>query len=118
MKKKEKGITRERKRDQGLYTIHVAAELVSVHPQTLRLYERLGLVKPQRTRGKIRLYSDENIDRLQQIQQFTQARRVNLAGVEIILNMLEEMDQMKRQMEEEMEKMHKEMEEEFKNNFL
>lgn len=118
MRKKGKGIIRERKRSEGLYTIQVAAGLVSMHPQTLRLYERLGLLKPQRTRGKVRLYSDENIDRLQQIQQFTQDRGVNLAGVEIILNMLEEMDQMKRQMEEEMEKMHKEMEEEFKNNFF
>lgn len=81
------------------YVISVAAARVGVHPQTLRLYERVGLVKPAR-RGSNRLYSDDDIERLRQIQRLTQEMGVNLAGVEIILNLLEQINQLQAELEE------------------
>jgi len=92
--------------DEPLYTISIAARLVRpdrpeepIHPQTLRMYEKLGLVTPKRV-GKNRLYSDHDIQRLRQIQRFTQDMGVNLAGVEVILQLLERMEQMQQEMEE------------------
>ena len=92
--------------DEPLYTISIAARLVRperpdepIHPQTLRMYEKLGLVTPQRV-GKNRLYSDRDIQRLRQIQRFTQDMGVNLAGVEVILQLLERMEQMQREMDD------------------
>ena len=79
------------------YVISVAAERVGMHPQTLRLYERAGLVKPAR-RGSNRLYSDWDIERLRQIQRLTQDMGVNLAGVEIILNLLEQINQLQEEL--------------------
>lgn len=84
--------------DEPVYVISVAADLVSMHPQTLRLYERVGLVKPAR-RGSNRLYSERDIDRLRQIQRLTQDMGVNLAGVEIILNLLEQINQMQDELD-------------------
>jgi len=84
-----------------VYVISVAARLVEMHPQTLRLYERAGLVKPARTANNIRLYSDEDIERLRQIQRLTRVG-LNLAGVEMVLELLERMDAMRRELEEEM----------------
>ena len=91
--------------DEPLYTISIAARLVRrekpeepIHPQTLRMYERLGLVTPQRV-GKNRLYSDQDIERLRRIQNLTQEMGVNLAGVEIILEMLERMERMQVEMD-------------------
>lgn len=81
------------------YVISIAAERVGMHPQTLRLYERAGLVKPAR-RGSNRLYSDWDIERLRQIQRLTQDMGVNLAGVEIILNLLEQISQMQLEIEQ------------------
>jgi len=98
--------------DEPLYTISIAARLVRperpdepIHPQTLRMYEKLGLVTPQRV-GKNRLYSDRDIQRLRQIQRFTQEMGVNLAGVEVILQLLGRMEQMQREMDEMRERMH------------
>jgi MerR family transcriptional regulator, heat shock protein HspR len=85
--------------EDAVYVISVAAELVGMHPQTLRLYEREGLVKPKR-RGAMRLYSDWDIERLRQIQRLTQEMGVNLAGVEIILNMRQQLEEMLRELEE------------------
>jgi MerR family transcriptional regulator/heat shock protein HspR len=79
---------------EPVYVISIAAKMVDMHPQTLRLYERLGLVKPAR-HGLNRLYSDEDIARLRQIQRLTQDMGVNLAGVEVILNLLEKIEEMK-----------------------
>lgn len=101
-------------KNKPLYMIGVAAELVGIHPQTLRIYEKIGLVKPNRSSGKTRLYSQEDIEKLKKIHYLTQDLGVNLAGVEVILDMLEKMDLMKKQIEEEMEKMKKEMEDEIK----
>ena len=82
-----------------VYVISVAAERVGMHPQTLRLYERVGLLKPHR-RGPTRLYSDWDIERLRQIQRLTQEMGVNLAGVEIILNLLEQINQLSSELEQ------------------
>jgi MerR family transcriptional regulator/heat shock protein HspR len=80
--------------------ISVAAQLTGLHPQTVRLYERLGLVSPQRINNKNRLYCQSDIERLLQIRRFTQDMGVNLAGVEIILDLLEKMDRLQHEMEE------------------
>ena len=84
--------------DEPCYIISVAAKLVRMHPQTLRYYERLGLIRPARSDGKIRLYSVRDIDRLQQIHAYISDLGVNLAGVEVILKMTEQMAEMERQM--------------------
>ena len=81
------------------YTISAVAELFEIHPQTLRLYEREGLLKPSRSEGNTRLYEDADIERLEIILSLTRDLGVNLAGVEIILNMREKMDQMQREFE-------------------
>lgn len=98
-------------RTTPVYTISVAAEMVEMHPQTLRLYERVGLLSPKRTASNVRLYSDEDIGRLRQIQRLTQVG-LNLAGVEMVLNLLERMEAMRRELEEEMARREAEMEEE------
>ena len=85
---------------KGRYTISVVAERFNVHPQTLRLYEREGLLTPTRTKGNTRLYSEDDIDQLDLILSLTRELGVNLAGVEIILNMRSKMDAMQRQMRE------------------
>src|SRR5213079_3689610 len=81
------------------FTISAVAEEFDVHPQTLRLYEREGLLKPSRSDGNTRLYTDEDIERLEVILKLTRDLGVNLAGVEIILNMREKMSEMQRQIE-------------------
>lgn len=90
-----------RNESQPVYMIGVAAQLSGVHPQTLRQYERIGLVKPQRVGAKNRLYSEFDIQQVRRIQRLTQELGVNLAGVEIILRLLEEMDEQRRDMEEQ-----------------
>ncbi len=81
----------ERKEDRALYVISVAAELAGVHPQTLRIYERKGLVEPQRTVGRSRRYSDRDIRRLQRIQELT-TEGVSLAGVKRIIALEEKLE--------------------------
>jgi MerR family transcriptional regulator/heat shock protein HspR len=81
----------EAPKDEGCYIISVAARLVNMHPQTLRYYERLGLMKPSRSSGKIRLYSAKDVERLKQIHSYVDDLGVNLAGVEIIMNLTERM---------------------------
>ena len=85
-------------RDLGLFVISVAAELAGVHPQTLRMYERKGLVKPQRTEGRARRYSQEDIERVRVIQWLTQEHGINLAGVEMLIDMNARMAEMQRQL--------------------
>ena len=82
------------------YMISAVAEQFQIHPQTLRLYEREGLLKPSRSEGNTRLYTDEDLERLEVILKLTRDLGVNLAGVEIILNMRERMAEMQRQMEQ------------------
>jgi len=81
------------------YTISAVAEIYDIHPQTLRLYEREGLLKPSRSVGNTRLYEDADLERLEIILSLTRDLGVNLAGVEIILNMREKMDAMQREFE-------------------
>ena len=86
--------------ERAVYIISVAAELAGVHPQTLRIYERKGLLQPQRTSGNTRRYSERDIARLQLIQELTQRRGVNLAGVKLIMEMQAELDAMRQRTDE------------------
>jgi MerR family transcriptional regulator/heat shock protein HspR len=87
------------KRKGRTYTISAVATQYDIHPQTLRLYEREGLLKPSRSEGNTRLYTDSDLERLEVILSLTRDLGVNLAGVEIILNMREKMDAMQREFE-------------------
>jgi MerR family transcriptional regulator, heat shock protein HspR len=96
------------------YMISVAADLVGMHPQTLRIYEQKGLVRPKRTPGNTRLYSERDVERLRLIQRLTGELGLNLAGVEVVLRMQDEIDRLRRQVErlerqvrEEVERVHK-----------
>jgi len=80
--------------DEPCYIISVAARLVNMHPQTLRYYERLGLIEPSRTQGKIRLYSRQDVERVKLIHGYVNDMRVNLAGAKAILNLTERMSEM------------------------
>ena len=86
----------ERHEDRAVYIISVAAELAGVHPQTLRIYERRGLLRPKRTSGNTRRYSERDIARLQMIQELTQRQGVNLAGVKAIMDMQVEIEELRR----------------------
>jgi MerR family transcriptional regulator, heat shock protein HspR len=86
--------------DEPRYVISVAAQLLQVHPQTLRLYEREGLIEPGRSRGRIRLYSDHDIERLRMMQRLTNDLGVTLAGAEVILNMREVILDLQQQLAE------------------
>ncbi|HJQ31799.1 MAG TPA: helix-turn-helix transcriptional regulator [Pyrinomonadaceae bacterium] len=88
-----------KRRKGGTYTISAVATQYEIHPQTLRLYEREGLLKPSRSEGNTRLYTDSDLERLEVILSLTRDLGVNLAGVEIILNMREKMDAMQREFE-------------------
>jgi MerR family transcriptional regulator/heat shock protein HspR len=89
-----------KKRSKAAYMISSVAEQYEIHPQTLRLYEREGLLAPSRSDGNTRLYTDEDLERLEVILKLTRELGVNLAGVEIILNMREKMEAMQRQITE------------------
>ncbi|HKZ51150.1 MAG TPA: MerR family transcriptional regulator [Dehalococcoidia bacterium] len=89
-----------RAEDQPCYVISVAARMVGVHAQTLRYYERAGLLSPSRSRGRIRLYSQSEIERLRQIQRLINDLGVNLAGAEVILRLTERLQQREAEMEE------------------
>ncbi len=91
---------RGRKRAKAGYMISAVAELYKLHPQTLRLYERVGLLKPSRSQGNTRLYTDQDLERLEIILTLARDMGVNLAGIEIILNMREKMTEMEKQMQE------------------
>jgi MerR family transcriptional regulator/heat shock protein HspR len=83
-----------------VYIISVAAELAGVHPQTLRIYERRGLLRPARTAGNTRRYSEWDIHRLRLIQELTQKHGINLAGVKMIMGLQADVDRMRRQLDE------------------
>jgi len=103
--------TRRRKPDQRYVMISVVAERYSIHPQTLRLYEREGLIKPVRSAGNTRLYDEESIRRLEIILTLTRDLGVNLAGVEVILNMREQMERMQGEVERLLEHVKRQAEE-------
>jgi len=85
--------------DRPRYMISVAADLVGMHPQTLRIYESKGLIRPKRTSGNTRLYSESDVERLRTIQQLTTELGLNLAGVEQVLHMQDEITRMQRRLE-------------------
>jgi MerR family transcriptional regulator/heat shock protein HspR len=89
----------KKKASRAGYMISAVAEMHEVHPQTLRLYERVGLLKPSRSEGNTRLYTESDLERLEVILTLTREMGVNLAGIEIILNMREKMAEMQHQME-------------------
>ncbi|HEV3218189.1 MAG TPA: helix-turn-helix transcriptional regulator [Candidatus Acidoferrales bacterium] len=89
-----------RKKARAGYMISAVATLYKIHPQTLRLYERLGLLKPSRSQGNTRLYTDTDLERLEVILNLAREMGVNLAGIEIILNMRDKMNGMQLQMEQ------------------
>jgi MerR family transcriptional regulator/heat shock protein HspR len=94
---------------KAYYMISAVAQKYNIHPQTLRLYEREGLLKPSRTEGNTRLYSDEDLEQLETILSLTRDLGVNLAGVEIILNMRRRIEQMQREVNEFMQYVKREM---------
>ena len=85
--------------DRPRYMISVAAELVGMHPQTLRIYEAKGLIRPKRTAGNTRLYSEADVERLRLIQQLTTDLGLNLAGVEQVLRLEDELQRMRRRLD-------------------
>ena len=101
--------SRAKKKGPVGYMISAVAEKYSLHPQTLRLYERQGLLKPSRSEGNTRLYTPGDLDRLEVILTLTREMGVNLAGIEVILNMREKMQQMERQMKDFVRLMQEEM---------
>jgi MerR family transcriptional regulator/heat shock protein HspR len=103
--------TRRRKPDQKFVMISVVAERYAIHPQTLRLYEREGLIKPARSAGNTRLYDEEAIRRLEIILTLTRDLGVNLAGVEVILNMREQMEKMQGEVDRLLEFVKRQVEE-------
>jgi MerR family transcriptional regulator/heat shock protein HspR len=86
-------------REHRLFMISVVSEMLGIHPQTLRLYEREGFIKPRRSGGNTRLYSEEDVEKLELVLRLTRELGVNLAGVEVILSMRGQMEQMQREME-------------------
>ena len=88
-----------KRKSKGAYMISSVAEMYEIHPQTLRLYEREGLLKPSRTDGNTRLYTDEDLERLEFILNLARDLGVNIAGIAIILQMRERMEEMNRQMQ-------------------
>jgi len=100
--------------DRPIYMISVAAELVGMHPQTLRIYESKGLVRPKRTAGNTRLYSEHDLERLRVIQRLTTELGLNLSGVEIVLQLEDQLqrmqariDRLEREKREAVERVHK-----------
>jgi MerR family transcriptional regulator/heat shock protein HspR len=98
-----------KRKSKGAYMISAVAEMYAIHPQTLRLYEREGLLKPSRTEGNTRLYTDEDLERLEFILNLARDLGVNIAGIAIILNMRERMEEMNRQMQSFVEYVRTEM---------
>jgi MerR family transcriptional regulator/heat shock protein HspR len=98
-----------KRKSKGAYMISAVAEMYEIHPQTLRLYEREGLLKPSRTEGNTRLYTDEDLERLEFILNLARDLGVNIAGIAIILQMRERMEEMNRQMQNFVEYVRSEM---------
>ena len=98
-----------KRRSKGAYMISAVAEMYGIHPQTLRLYEREGLLKPSRTEGNTRLYTDEDLQRLEFILTLARDLSVNISGIAIILQMRERMEEMQRQIQDFVKYMQEEV---------
>ena len=105
-----------KRKTKGAYMISAVAEMYDIHPQTLRLYEREGLLQPSRTEGNTRLYTDEDLERLEFILNLARDLGVNIAGIAIILQMRERMEEMNRQMQSFVEYVRTEMLARFQQN--
>jgi MerR family transcriptional regulator/heat shock protein HspR len=106
---------KSRGNERPVYVISVAAELAGVHPQTLRMYERKGLLNPERTSGSVRRYSDRDVEHVRLIQRLTQDHGVNLAGVEMVMSLTRELEQTRERlnaMQRDLEAMRVQMEDE------
>jgi MerR family transcriptional regulator, heat shock protein HspR len=101
-------------REHRLFMISVVSEMLGIHPQTLRLYEREGFIKPKRSGGNTRLYSEEDVEKLELILRLTRELGINLAGVEVVLSMREKMEQMQREMEDTIQRLRDELEREIR----
>jgi MerR family transcriptional regulator/heat shock protein HspR len=101
-------------REHRLFMISVVSEMLGIHPQTLRLYEREGFIKPKRSVGNTRLYSEEDVEKLEMILRLTRELGVNLAGVEVILSMRAKMEQMQHEMDATIQQLHDELEREIR----
>ena len=104
---------RENDKDMPLYMISVVSELLDIHPQTLRLYEREGFIRPRRTKGNTRLYSERDVEEVRRVLHLTRDLGVNLAGVEVILEMRRKMEKVRSEMDEKMEFLRREVKKEF-----
>ncbi|HKY12892.1 MAG TPA: helix-turn-helix transcriptional regulator [Gaiellaceae bacterium] len=107
--------------DRGRYMISVAAELVGMHPQTLRIYEQKGLVRPKRTAGNTRLYSERDLERLRLIQRLTTELGLNLAGVEHVLRLEDQLRKMQARfdrLEREMRERMRDIERQYKRELV
>ena len=98
-----------KKKGKAAYMISAVAETYGIHPQTLRLYEREGLLKPSRSEGNTRLYTQDDLERLELILSLTRDLGVNLAGVEVVMNMRQRMEDMQRELQEFIEYVEKEI---------
>ncbi len=96
-------------REHRLFMISVVSEMLDIHPQTLRLYEREGFIKPKRSVGNTRLYSEEDVEKLEMVLRLTRELGVNLAGVEVILSMREKMEHMQLEMEKTIQQLREEL---------
>lgn len=96
---------------EPVYAIGVAAKLIGTHPQTLRMYERMGLVEPHRSEANRRLYSERDLEVVRRIQHLTQDMGVNLAGVEVVFRLLEQMEELRAEMKKTMDQQLKEVRE-------
>ena len=105
-----------KRKSKGAYMISSVAEMYDIHPQTLRLYEREGLLKPSRTEGNTRMYTDEDLERLEFILNLARDLGVNIAGIAIILQMREKMELMNHQMQEFVQYVRSEMVQQYANN--
>lgn len=97
-------------REHRLFMISVVSEMLGIHPQTLRIYEREGFIKPKRSGGNTRLYSEDDVERLEMILRLTRELGVNLAGVEVILSMRDKMEQMHEEMNQTIAQLRAELE--------
>jgi len=100
-------------KDKPLYMISVVAELLNIHPQTLRLYEREGFIRPRRTRGNTRVYSERDVEDVRRVLHLTRELGVNLAGVEVVLEMRRKMENMRSEMDEKVDFLRRELKKEF-----
>ena len=106
---------KEKERKEAYYTIGIISEMFNIHPQTLRMYERENLIKPKRSKGKTRLYSEEDVKRLRKILTLRKELGVNIAGIDIILRLQERIEAMEREFQEFIDYLQENLAKEVKN---